>query len=416
MIERVKPGLERARGAMSGLLGTTLPLEMRRPAGMQLRRNGQRVAPVELAELIHQQPRSKDVVFFIHGLMRDESCWHAASFDMAAAFERDLDVLAVDVRYDTGWHVSDNGRELAELLEALSTAIGEARGRWHIVAHSMGGLVARSALHQAGQEGMSFTRYVDRVFLLGTPNRGARLEQRTHLAATALGIAQVALRATAKAVRGVLTRVRFGKVAPLQPVAVVTDMFVETIPSFFVNAAGRALDMRSDGIRDLRHGTMLREEWEQQPGGRKPRRQPVPPLPWVRTYAIAGSLSRRRRSKRLARVTDGLVTAASAANAGDDELKLVENGRFCLIPGLGHLEMPRSPEVFSTLKRWFGDGATPPNDVVSAAVCRADVGPALRAGCARGARAPHPRSSFPQSPPETGRSDAPNEQPPAVSS
>jgi pimeloyl-ACP methyl ester carboxylesterase len=362
MTEKVKPGLERARGAMSGLLGTTLPLEMRRPVEMQLRRHGQRVAPAELAELVRRQPPSRDVVFFIHGLMRDESCWHAASFDMAAACERELDVLAVDVRYDTGWHVSDNGRELAGLLEALSAAIGETRGRWHIVAHSMGGLVARSALYQASQQGMTFTRSVDRVVLLGTPNRGARLEQRAQFASTALGIAQVTLRTTARGVRGVLTRVRVGKVAPLRPVAAVTDLFVDTIPSFFVRAAGRALDMRSDGIRDLRYGTMLREEWEQQPRNRRPRRLPVPPPPWVRTYAIAGSLSRRQRGKRPGRVTDGLVTAASAANAGDDELRIVESGRFCLIPGLGHMEMPRSPEVFSTLQRWFGEGATPRGD------------------------------------------------------
>ena len=137
---------------------------------------------------------------------------------------------------------------------------------------------------------------------------------------------------------------------------------MDTIPSFFVNAAGRVLDLRSDGIRDLRHGTMLREEWEKQPGGPRPRRRPVPPPPWVRTYAIAGALTRRRRDTRPARVTDGLVSAASAANAGDDELGIVANGRFCLLAGVGHMEMPRNPEVFRTLQRWFAEGATPPNE------------------------------------------------------
>jgi pimeloyl-ACP methyl ester carboxylesterase len=359
MVGKPKPGLERARGAMSGLLGAALPAEMRRPVEMQLHCHGRRVAPDELAEVVRARPPGSDVVFLVHGLMRDEGCWHAASFDMAAALERELGVLAVDVRYDTGWHISDNGGALAALLEALAAAVGEPRGRWHIVAHSMGGLVARSALYQAGEQGMAFTRLVDKVFLIGTPNRGARLARSAELAAAALGVAQVTLRATASGVRGALTSVRVGNVAPLRPIAAVTDVFVDTIPSFFVNAAGRALDLRSDGIRDLRHGTMLREEWEQQPGGPKPRRRPVPPPPWVRTYAIAGALSRRRRDARPARVTDGLVSAASASNAGDDELGIVANGRFCLLPGVGHMEMPRHPEVFRTLQRWLAEDAAP---------------------------------------------------------
>ena len=80
----------------------------------------------------------------------------------------------------------------------------------------------------------------------------------------------------------------------------------------------------------------------------------------MRTYAIAGSLSRRRSGRRPVRVTDGLVSAASAANAGDDELRIVENGRFCLLPGVGHLEMPRSPKVFRTLENWLADDVEPP--------------------------------------------------------
>ena len=52
----------------------------------------------------------------------------------------------------------------------------------------------------------------------------------------------------------------------------------------------------------------------------------------------------------------GADAAASAANLGpDDELHIVENGRFALLPGVNHFVMPFSREVFDTLRGWFGD-------------------------------------------------------------
>jgi hypothetical protein len=62
--------------------------------------------------------------------------------------------------YDWRLSVADLGRALAERLRA-------AKGRIAIVAHSMGGLVVRAALALPG------TAQVERVVLLGTPNRGS---------------------------------------------------------------------------------------------------------------------------------------------------------------------------------------------------------------------------------------------------
>jgi pimeloyl-ACP methyl ester carboxylesterase len=358
MTERLDHRLGRARGALSGLLGATLPPEMRWPGEMSLRRHGRSCSSAELARIVRRRPR-KDVVFLIHGLMRDESCWHAASFDMAAALENDLGMLAVDVRYDSGRHVADNGHDLAALLEALHVATGPARPRWHIVAHSMGGLVARSGLHQAEQAGMHFTRSIDRVFLLGTPNHGAGLEQGVELSALALAVALPVLRTAARGVRRVLTCVRVGKAAPLAPVAALTDLFVGAVPSLFVRLAGGILDLRSDGIRDLRHGRMLHDDGDHRSRPLRRRRRPVPPPAGARTYAVAGSLSKRPAGRRLSRLTDGLVSAASAANAGDDELRVAETGRFRLLPGVGHLTMPRSRAVYRTLREWFAEDGEP---------------------------------------------------------
>jgi pimeloyl-ACP methyl ester carboxylesterase len=63
--------------------------------------------------------------------------------------------------YDWRLPVADLGRALAEKLRA------SAGGRVALVAHSMGGLVARMALARPGAE------HVERVVLLGTPNCGS---------------------------------------------------------------------------------------------------------------------------------------------------------------------------------------------------------------------------------------------------
>jgi pimeloyl-ACP methyl ester carboxylesterase len=65
--------------------------------------------------------------------------------------------------YDYDWRlgIEDSGAALAARLRELSSR------RLAIVAHSMGGLLSRTALALPG------TRHVERVVLLGTPNRGS---------------------------------------------------------------------------------------------------------------------------------------------------------------------------------------------------------------------------------------------------
>ena len=63
----------------------------------------------------------------------------------ATALERDLGVTPVFVRYNTGRHISDNGRDLAALVEQIVAAWPVPVEEVSLVGHSMGGLVSRSA-------------------------------------------------------------------------------------------------------------------------------------------------------------------------------------------------------------------------------------------------------------------------------
>jgi pimeloyl-ACP methyl ester carboxylesterase len=70
------------------------------------------------------------------------------------------------IRYNTGRHISENGRELAALLDRMT---GEWPTEIHeivVIGHSMGGLVGRSACHYG--DGHIWPRKVRHVFTLGT--------------------------------------------------------------------------------------------------------------------------------------------------------------------------------------------------------------------------------------------------------
>ena len=77
------------------------------------------------------------------------------------------------VRYNTGLHVSENGRGLARLLDEMVEEWPCQLEELVLIGHSMGGLVARSACHY----GASWTDRVRHVFCLGSPHLGADLEK-----------------------------------------------------------------------------------------------------------------------------------------------------------------------------------------------------------------------------------------------
>jgi len=77
--------------------------------------------------------------------------------------------------YNTGLHVSTNGRAFAQMLEDLVAAWPVPVEELSILAHSMGGLVARSAHHYASAAGYAWPRKLRKLLFLGTPHHGVPL-------------------------------------------------------------------------------------------------------------------------------------------------------------------------------------------------------------------------------------------------
>jgi pimeloyl-ACP methyl ester carboxylesterase len=145
---------------LNGLLGdhlaaTANPLAI----PMQLRREG--------------EARDK-AVLLIHGVCMSDRGWSRNGHDHGEALARDLGYEPLYLLYNSGRHVSENGRELAGLLEER---FAERDAELTILAHSMGGLVARSACHHAAEAGHAWPRRLDKIVFLGTPHHGAPLER-----------------------------------------------------------------------------------------------------------------------------------------------------------------------------------------------------------------------------------------------
>ncbi len=298
-------------------------------ATMALRHGGRPVAP-ERRALAAAFPRAGSrVAVFVHGLAGDESWWrmHAERHygDPHATYgsrlEADLAYTPLYVRYNSGLHVSDNGRRLARLLDAVVAAWPIAVEELVLVGHSMGGLVARSACASAQAAGASWVRCVRHVVFLGSPHHGA----------------------------------------PLEKVANVAAWLLRAIP--VTRPLADVVNQRSVGIKDLRFGALRDEDWQDVDldallTGRAGH---VPLLPAARHYFVAATVTRDLRHPLGAVLGDLLVREPSASGAR------VRRSVFPLdhwrhFGPMTHFELLNHPEVYAQLREWLAPGGAPSTD------------------------------------------------------
>lgn len=297
--------------ALNGVVGDHLaatgnPLAIR----MSLRRDGVALTlePRALAAALPDATRR--LLVLVHGACMSDLRWQRAGHEHGAALARDLGLTPVYVRYNTGQHVSTNGHELAGALEALAAAWPVPLEDITILAHSMGGLVARSACHVAEEAGHAWRRRLRAAVFLGTPHHGAPLERGGNFFDVVLGATHYA--------------------APL----------------------ARLGKIRSAGVTDMRHGSLVDEDWDGRDRfARSPHRPRHVPLPdEVRCYAIAAA---RRRAGHL--VGDGLVPVNSALGRHSDRARCLAfpESRTFVARGVNHFELLSDPRVYAHLRAWL---------------------------------------------------------------
>jgi len=244
--------------ALNGVYGDHLELTANPLAlTMTVLRDGVTVDAAQPARVVPGATRR--IMVAIHGLCLNEQHWGRTGEDWLAQVARKRGQTLLFLRYNTGRSIDSNGRSLAALLETLVAHWPVPLEQLTLVGHSMGGLVARSAIHHGSRERHGWRSSLRQLFTLGTPHHGAPLERGGN---------------------------RLDYVLELSPYA-----------APFTTLA-RA---RSAGITDLRYGSVTAEADE------------FVPLPDdVECHALAATLGKRRGILADKLVGDGLVPLDSA--------------------------------------------------------------------------------------------------------
>lgn len=267
------------------------------------------------------EPRARLAVL-LHGLGETERCWQGQS-DEGVTAAGIADLLSADgfipllVRYNTGRHVSENGAELALLLEKVVSVWPVVIEEISLIGNSMGGLVARSAVDAGRSGGHRWADIAKHVVALGSPHLGSPLEKGANLISWGL---------------------RF--VPESRPL-------------------GEFINGRSAGIKDLRFGAIREDDWnEEDPDalltdlvGEAPR--------WegVEQHFIAGVVTADPTHPIGVLLGDLIVRVGSGIGRGRRRIEATD---IRVVGRRRHFDLLRDPIVQEQVRDWLGVGTGVP--------------------------------------------------------
>jgi len=274
--------------------------------------------PIERAALARAFPSATTrIAILVHGLMCTESVWKLPDgSDYGTLLSGDLGFTPLALRYNSGRAIAENGEALAQLLESLAPAYPVPIEEILLIGFSMGGLVIRSACHTAKLSGQRWLSGVRRVIYLGTPHRGAPFE-------------------------------RAGRVVA---------RLLRSVPDPYTRLIADIGDLRSDGVKDLgdadlRHEDRARTRLASRFSLRDPR-HPVPLLPEIRHYLVAGALASDPHLALWFGDSIVPVPSATADRCVDVARLAVPPDHVRIFAGFPHVRLAHDPAVYAQIRAW----------------------------------------------------------------
>ncbi|KEZ78066.1 esterase/lipase family protein [Salinisphaera hydrothermalis] len=235
------------------------------------------------------------LVLLVHGLGMNDRYWrHGDQPDFGERLAADHGYAALRLRYNSGRDIAANGAELAARLERLVAAWPAPLERVTAIGHSMGGLVLRAAIEAGRAAGHRWPQLLADLICLGSPHRGAPLE-------------------------------RLGE-----------SLNRGLAWSRYTRAFHAIGDVRSAGVKNLRHGLVSTERDPASPTG---------------CFLVAASLGRSDEDPIGRVLGDLLVTVDSAF----DHPRALDDADVdgCVFYGMTHFALVHHDDVYLALTEWL---------------------------------------------------------------
>jgi pimeloyl-ACP methyl ester carboxylesterase len=310
-----------AQASLNGFWGDYIERKNSRlDLGMTLRHHGRHLpATAEAFEQAFPNPTPK-VCVFVHALAATEWLWSLSSeahygdpeVTFGTRLLEDAGFTPIYLRYNSGLHISENGKRLATLLDEVLDAYPISVEEIALVGHSMGGLVARSAAHYGSTHDARWAKLLRHVACIGSPHLGAPLEKAVHVFASVL----------------------------------------RRVDAAGAQVTAELLAARSVGVKDLRYGYTLDEEWS----GEDPdavfadARKNVPLVDGVGYYFVAATISRDPDHPVGQLLGDLLVRLPSAAGEAPEPARRVRFNGGGFVNGVSHVDIASHPAVYDVLR------------------------------------------------------------------
>ncbi|TGN14465.1 esterase/lipase family protein [Leptospira ilyithenensis] len=261
---------------------------------------------------------SSKVCILVHGLGSDETMWKFSGEqeDYGTLLQKEKGMTPFYLRYNTGLHISDNGQALSSLLEELIQNSPVSVKEIVFISHSMGGLVTRSACYYGEKERYKWVSKTKKIFFIGSPHHGAGLEKLSNVVTTVLG----------------------------------------KIPNPFTHLTKKAINLRSAGIKDLRYGYLVEEDWK----GKDPdaflenSKRHVPLMKSVDYYVITGTLTKNPNHPLADFFGDAIVGKwSSLGKSGNGKYDLdFPKENLKELSGINHLRLMYDRRVYDEIRKW----------------------------------------------------------------
>jgi pimeloyl-ACP methyl ester carboxylesterase len=307
---------EAMRSALNGVVGDYLektenPLKIT----MQFRYQGKAIL-LDGKSLKKTYPTiNGKILLMVHGSSMNDIQWTRNEHNHGTVLSEELDKTPIYLHYNSGRHISTNGKSFNDLLEKLVLHWPVPIEELVIVAHSMGGLVSRSAIYYGQQQPKSWTKHLKKIVFLGTPHHGATLEQAGNY----------------------------------------LDVILEAIP--YAKPFARLGKIRSAGVTDLRYGNLIDEDWQDNDRFKlqSDQRQSIPLPRDVECYSIAGIAGKVADSASSRLLGDKLVGVKSALGQHENtakDLNLKKENTWIAYENT-HLDLLSNPNISIKIREWL---------------------------------------------------------------